>query len=488
MQKTTVGSSTERGANPKRTVNEDFYQVVEPLSTDPRSSRGRLYVVADGVGGAAAGEIASRLAVSTTIDYYYKSTWLGPEQTLRTAVQTANRAVFDRAQANPSEAGMTSSATALVVLGDQGYVAQVGDGRCYSLRNGKLTQITLDHSLVAEQVRKGLITPEQAKVSTNRNVVTRSLGLEPGVEVDLFKLTLVAGDTFILVTDGLHGVLGDEGMKAFVASAPPTQAAPQMIAAVRTRRGQDDATVVVVRFDDVGPASFHGRGAWGSGKRIAAMVGAPILLAAVLALVFTRPAPVKDPAQKAKEYIATARIGLEYARGSGVDSLQLAVAYAALHDAEVANSAHDYEGARAFARKCLDLESGAVSPDRSFADKLEAVNKLLDSALGLKLNKAYDKADDLRRQALGAKGSGQMERANKLLVQATGVLEPALKKLGQRVGSEDRRPGIGKKPEEKKLEEKKPEEKKPEEKKLEEKKPEEKKSNGLGDEEQLPGD
>jgi len=251
MYQTFVGYKSDRGLSPQRPTNEDSYNVYEPAPDNPHGERGRLYVVADGMGGAAGGEVASRLAVQTVTDYYYGGDWQGPAETLRQAVRAANQAIYAAAQQKPELQGMGSTVTALAVLGDKGYIAHVGDTRCYGLHEGQLVQLTLDHSLVAEQVRQGVLTPEQARASSHRNIITRVLGNQPDVEVDIHEVAAPDNATFVLTTDGVHGELSDSEIERAVTLLPAQDAADHIVAQVLERGAPDNATVVVIQGEKV---------------------------------------------------------------------------------------------------------------------------------------------------------------------------------------------------------------------------------------------
>jgi protein phosphatase len=217
-----------------------------------------LYAVADGLGGAAAGEVASCLAVDAVRRALEDAdlTWplAMPKRPppglprLVAAVERANGCVHAAARADRRKAGMGSTLTALLVLGEQAAVAHVGDSRIYRLRDGRLTLLTLDHTLVGEAVRDGMLTPEEAARSPHRNIITRAVGTRATIDVDRQLIHVAPGDVFLLSTDGLHGVVGDDDLAAILLAEPDlTRATNAMIEAALDAGAPDNVTVVLVR-------------------------------------------------------------------------------------------------------------------------------------------------------------------------------------------------------------------------------------------------
>lgn len=225
-----VGAATHVGRI--RQTNEDAYHV------DPS-----LLVVADGMGGHAAGEVASGLAVRMLATW---PDWSNPAHELRSSFIQANEAIFARAQADPAQAGMGTTVTAAYMSRGQLYYAHVGDSRLYLLRDGVLSRLTSDHSVVGELQRIGGLTESEARVHPQRNILTRALGI-PGVpEVDQGMIVLQLHDRLLLCTDGLHGVLVDEDLaQVLVQATDPRLAAEQLVSAANARGGPDNITVIV---------------------------------------------------------------------------------------------------------------------------------------------------------------------------------------------------------------------------------------------------
>jgi len=237
------GSATDIGL--VRTNNEDRYLVASPL-----------FAVADGMGGHAAGEVASATAVETLKKAFTDRTPTG----LAAAARAANRAVWDEAQASPDLRGMGTTLVALALVGEPGHeqlaVANVGDSRLYRLHQGEFVQLTSDHSLVGQLVASGALTPEEAEVHPRRNVLTRALGVDPDVDVDLVTVEVAEGDRYLLCSDGLPRELADDQMASVLRRlADPDEAARELVDRAREHGGNDNVTVVVIDVVDTDGAA-----------------------------------------------------------------------------------------------------------------------------------------------------------------------------------------------------------------------------------------
>ena len=198
------GLASESGSH--REHNEDCAGAYVSTAPDDAWDRGPVFVLADGMGGHAAGEVASRLAVDTIIDRWTGGGPLVPPQGLRTAVRAANEEIMDAAR-EPGRRGMGTTVLALTLAGREAHIAHIGDSRAYLVRAGDCRQLTNDHSRVGEMVRMKLITPEQAANHPARSQLTQSLGADPLVRVDLLREQLQTGDVFVLCCDGIWDVL-----------------------------------------------------------------------------------------------------------------------------------------------------------------------------------------------------------------------------------------------------------------------------------------
>lgn len=233
-----------------RQVNEDCGQVVRPADAQRQAAKGVLIFVADGMGGHAAGEVASRMAAETVRRVYYEHD-APPPAALRRAFEQANRAVHAAAQDDDRLQGMGTTCTALVIRGAEAFTAHVGDSRLYRLHEGAFRQLSEDHSLVGEMLRGGLLTEEDARHHEDRNVITRALGLHATVDVSVSStaMPVQAGDRFVLCSDGLYDLVDDHEIADAVGHAAPHEAAAQLIDLANARGGYDNITVGVVRID-----------------------------------------------------------------------------------------------------------------------------------------------------------------------------------------------------------------------------------------------
>jgi len=236
----------------KRSSNEDAFFVDDDLG---------LYVVADGMGGHAAGEVASREAVDTLygmvkrgigdlrplVDPVSEAAASAACRLMESAVQAATYFVYSIAEIDRDKSGMGTTISALLVLGDYAITAQVGDSRIYCVRGDGVEQLTEDHTLIAWQVKQGLITPQEAARSPHRNVITRAVGNREYVEVDTRRVPLAAGMRFLLCSDGLHGYLRDEDIPAIVALGE-TSSVETFVRLANDRGGKDNITAVLVEI------------------------------------------------------------------------------------------------------------------------------------------------------------------------------------------------------------------------------------------------
>jgi protein phosphatase len=189
-------------SGPVRESNEDFAGTFAPTTPDDAWDRGPLFVVADGMGGHAAGEVASALAVEAAIAAWTRGSPGPPPQAVRAAVRAANTAVYDAA-VEPGHHGMGTTLVGATLAGHQAIVGHVGDSRAYLVRGDECSQLTADHSRVGEMVRMRLLSPEEAAQHPARSQLTRSLGFDVGVQVDLTRAAIEQGDALVLCTDGV---------------------------------------------------------------------------------------------------------------------------------------------------------------------------------------------------------------------------------------------------------------------------------------------
>jgi len=235
----------------RRNNNQDSMAMV--LAPDEASWRkqGHLFVVADGMGAHAAGELASKLAADNISLNYPKFLSESPPVALRKAIKKANDTIHDRGQANAEFTGMGTTLTALLLLPQGAVVGHVGDSRAYRLRGNRFEQLSFDHSLVWEMMQSGKVREEDVPSFVPRNVITRSLGPNSAVAIDLegpFPLEL--GDTFLLCSDGLSGQVKDDEIGVILGTLPPQEAVRLLIDLANLRGGPDNITAMVVRVSD----------------------------------------------------------------------------------------------------------------------------------------------------------------------------------------------------------------------------------------------
>ncbi len=246
----------------KRQRNEDSYLVNDKL---------KLYIVADGMGGHAGGEFASKIAVSTVEEilkgedrkksnvpeksYLDEDNPTGGDRfeadRLRDAIARAGSMIVRKASEEPELRGMGTTSTIMLFIGDKAYIAHVGDSRAYCVRGGKIIQITEDHSLVHEQLKSGLITEEEAKTHQLKNIITRSVGVQEDVEVDTVVWKAELDDRYLLCSDGLSNMVSDSEIEEAVSSNEPEEAARILVEQANQRGGDDNITLIALRIADM---------------------------------------------------------------------------------------------------------------------------------------------------------------------------------------------------------------------------------------------
>lgn len=244
----------------KRQRNEDSYLVNDKIG---------LYIVADGMGGHAGGEFASKIAVSTVEeiirgedrvrsnvpnDSYLDtdaSASEGQEQErLKEAINRAGNMIVRRAFEDPELKGMGTTSTVMFIANDKAYIAHVGDSRAYCVRDGQIIQITEDHSLVHEQLKSGLITEEEAKTHQLKNIITRSVGVQEEVEVDTVVWKIQVGDSYLLCSDGLSNMVHDHELQDIITKFNAEQAARELVDLANSRGGEDNITLILLKVTE----------------------------------------------------------------------------------------------------------------------------------------------------------------------------------------------------------------------------------------------
>ena len=249
-----VGAKTDLGS--VRENNEDKYDLLEPSDAGFLATKGRMYGVADGMGGHSAGQIASEVALKTVIQRYYRDPSSHIVESLKQAIAEANALIFETAQLIPERQGMGTTLTAVILREDMATFAHIGDSRAYIIRDGLIRQVTNDHSLVAEQVRLGAMSVDEAQASPLRNIILRSIGTNASVVPDFHEEVLRGGDYLILCSDGLTGHVSAEEILELTASDDgqrrgPSVAAYRLVDLANSRGGRDNITVVILAVDSV---------------------------------------------------------------------------------------------------------------------------------------------------------------------------------------------------------------------------------------------
>lgn len=233
-----------------REANEDFGSFVRPGDAEVRARKGVLALVADGMGGHSAGEVASKMAAEVITRTYYDAEEVS-NSALATAVQEANRRIYETARTDERLQGMGTTCTALVLQNGSALCAHVGDSRLYLVRNAEIYLMTQDDSEVMEMVRRGLISREEARNHEDRNVIFKAVGSSPEVEVSTWQESFPVrdGDRFLLCSDGLHDLVEDSEIKDAVIGGDPQSACESLVELARQRGGYDNITVAVLAVE-----------------------------------------------------------------------------------------------------------------------------------------------------------------------------------------------------------------------------------------------
>ncbi len=245
----TVAQRTDIGR--KRQVNEDNMLSLIPEDPQVMAKKGALFVVADGLGGHTEGKAASEMAVNIVRDAYYQDESEDVGVSLLQAMKQANSLIYHaNTSKNPQpekDKLMGTTCVAAALRDEAVYVANVGDSRAYIVRDGQVKQVTEDHSVVAEQIRAGLLTPDQARGHPQSNIIYRCLGEKPDVEVDLFSEQVQEDDLLVLCTDGLSNLVSDEELREIVQQFGPEESVYHLIERANEHGGPDNITAIVVR-------------------------------------------------------------------------------------------------------------------------------------------------------------------------------------------------------------------------------------------------
>jgi len=241
-----------------RTQNEDYVGFWQPESLEEKRNRGAIAALADGVGGQGHGEVASRLAVEEALRVFREAAGdTTPPQLLTQIFNTANLAVYDKGMENHGAKRMATTLAVVILRNDHVIVGNVGDSRVYLVRRGEIRQISTDHSYVAMQRKFGLISEEEARRSENRSILTRCVGQEPVIRVDVEDVAVQKGDRIVLCSDGLHSCVVDGEICDIVGRYAPAPACRQLVALAEQRGTEDNVSVQVIQIDEVEAVSYN---------------------------------------------------------------------------------------------------------------------------------------------------------------------------------------------------------------------------------------
>jgi PPM family protein phosphatase len=248
-----IFSATDQGL--VRSENQDSFLVYKADDGEVLGRKGFLAIVADGVGGQIGGKKASETAVEIIREHYIKAS-ADSLSSLTQAIEVANSSIYTLSAKNEQFRGMATTCTALAVRDEHAFIAHVGDSRAYLYRNGELSQITNDHTLVESLVREGLITREQARNHPRRNVILRALGSKGTVDVDTHIVDLMPNDIMLLCSDGLYNMVSHENISSILASFPVEEGGLRMMETAKQAGGFDNITIIIMRMLSVRERSF----------------------------------------------------------------------------------------------------------------------------------------------------------------------------------------------------------------------------------------
>ena len=252
-----VSSLTDVGMVRKN--NEDSCLVLPPWSGDAIKKQFCAFAIADGMGGENSGEIASHIAVTSVKNWLFKSNVAKLQiSDVEEMYGFVNAEIWDYAQKHPESKGMGTTLTFFIIKEDKAIVGHIGDSRLYRLRDGELVQITSDHSIVAEQVKKGLLTPEQARVHPTRHILSRVMGARQFVTPDVFFVDIKINDRFVLFTDGIYGMIEPKDLKRIISENNVNDLPAKLVEAANNAGGKDNATVISIELDKI-PIEYPGQ-------------------------------------------------------------------------------------------------------------------------------------------------------------------------------------------------------------------------------------
>ncbi len=253
-----ISSITDKGV--VRHNNEDSLLVIPPWSNLAISKKACLFLVADGMGGQKAGEIASQIAVNHVKQWFSENSLASlDKQLVEDLINSTNEEVWNYSQKHPETSGMGTTFTIIIIKGNKAIIGHIGDSRIYRLNNNKISQLTHDHSIVGEQVRLGKITPEQARTHPARGILSKVLGSRQFIKADVFETEVEVSDKFVLLTDGIYSMIKSEEVENLIKNTPVDKLAKILVDKANKAGGNDNSTVIafkVTEFPIIFPSKF----------------------------------------------------------------------------------------------------------------------------------------------------------------------------------------------------------------------------------------
>lgn len=231
-----------------RDHNEDFVAMLEPKNEEDLAQNGWIYIVADGVGGADAGEIASSFAVDRTVKHYIQETGTDLPERLKLSIEMAHNDLCDLIDERQDDRRMGTTMVAAVIANGQAIMANVGDSRGYHIRDGHIRQITKDHSLIAKLLEEGIVTTEEAEALNISNIILQSIGSEQQPIVDIFTFSLQENDAILLCSDGLTNHVEDAEIAEVISTLSPEDASQKLVDLANERGGYDNISVLIAKL------------------------------------------------------------------------------------------------------------------------------------------------------------------------------------------------------------------------------------------------
>lgn len=249
-----LSSKTDKGKI--RAINEDAFLVIPPWSKQAISKQTCAFLVADGMGGHKAGEVASQMAVSLTEEWFNKNNLKDISTDLvEDLTNFINEQIWDYSQKHKETEGMGTTYSIILIKNNKAIIGHIGDSRIYRLRNNELTQLTKDHSIIGEQLRLGKITIEQARVHPARGILSKVLGARQFIKADVFETEIKQNDEFILLTDGIYSMMDNQEISSLIKKVPPAKLSETLIKHANDYGGNDNSTTIAFKLNEI-PFTF----------------------------------------------------------------------------------------------------------------------------------------------------------------------------------------------------------------------------------------